>query len=126
MLTVWVLAVYGTTAIVTESKIFAPVRAWASRRWAWLGSLLGCAMCFGWWCGAGLSVLGWSPAAGAGPAWWPWWLRAILDGAASSAVSWAASVLVGTVLELRFTLETWRFGEESRQAERRGDGPPAE
>jgi len=118
MFFVWTLTVYGTTAIVTESTLFAPVRAWTSRRWAWLGSLLRCAICFGWWCGAGLSVLGWSPAAEAGPAWWPWWWRAIMDGAASAAVTWGLSVAVGSLLEVRFSLETWRFGEETRQAER--------
>jgi len=128
MLLVWVLAVYGTTAIVTESKLFAPIRALASRRWAWLGSLLGCAMCVGWWCGAALSVLGWSPTAGAVPAWWPRWLRVILDGAAASGACWGLAVVVGTALEARYALEVWRFREETRlaQSQRESSGTQAE
>jgi len=128
MLPVWVLAVYGTTAIVTESKLFAPLRAWTSRRWPWLGTLLGCAMCFGWWCGAGLSCLGWSPTAGVVPGWWPIWLRAIVDGAAASAVCWGLAVVVGTTLAVRYALEAWRFGEETRiaRSQRESAGPGEE
>ena len=110
----WALLVYGVTLIVTEGKLFAPLRDFVARRSPWAGTLLGCPMCFGWWVGAFVSVLGWSPSAVAGPAIWPLPLRALVDGAASSAVGWALSALVATVLEVRYALETWRVREEGK------------
>jgi hypothetical protein len=122
MLVAWALAVYGTTTIVTESKLFAPLRAGVSRRSAFLGTLFSCAMCFGFWVGAAYSMLGLSLVAGSSPAWWPIWLRAITDGAAGAGVSWILAMGVGTVNEARFSMETWRFGEETRLADKKNEG----
>lgn len=116
MLFAWTLTVYGTTAVVTESKLFAPLRALVARRSPFLGTLFSCAMCFGFWAGAAYSLLGLSPVSAAAPAWWPLWLRALADGAAGAGVSWILAMLVGTVNEARFSLETWRFREETRLA----------
>lgn len=112
MLMTWALIVYGVTLIVTEGKLFAPVRALAERRSPWAGTLLGCPMCFGWWVGALVSLLGWSPSA-VGLGGWPLPLRVLFDGAASSAVCWGLGALVATVLEVRYSLETWRVSRGS-------------
>jgi hypothetical protein len=112
---VWFLTVYGVTLVVTESKLFAPVRAAAAARVAWLGTLLACPMCFGFWCGAALSLGGWSPSAAVVPA-WPRLLRALADGAAAAGAAWALAALVGLLLEIRYSLETWREAAERRRA----------
>jgi hypothetical protein len=121
MLLAWTLAVYGTTAVVTESKLLAPIRAFLARRSPFLGALLSCALCFGFWAGAGYSLLGLSLVASSAPAWWPLGLRAFADGAAGAAVSWILATVVGTVTEVRFSLETWRFGEETRLADKKSE-----
>jgi uncharacterized RDD family membrane protein YckC len=45
----FVLACYGLTNIVTNSKLFKPVREGAPG--TWLKDLLKCPMCFGFWAG---------------------------------------------------------------------------
>lgn len=86
-LVVWALVVHGITQIVTVARIARPIRAAAP---APLGALLSCPMCFGFWVGVGLSLAGLSPS----HAWvtWPLFAEAVADGAAASAVAWAAHV----------------------------------
>jgi hypothetical protein len=117
---VWFLTVYGVTLVVTESKLFAPVRAAAAARVPWLATLLSCPMCLGFWCGAGLSLGGWSPSAAIVPA-WPRLVRALADGAAAAGAAWALAALVSLLLEIRYSLETWREDAERRRGLDGGD-----
>lgn len=34
---------------VSETKLFAPLRAWTRARFPWMGELLGCGYCLGHW-----------------------------------------------------------------------------
>lgn len=45
------IAIAGLTMIVTTSKIFQPVREFASTKSEFFGDLLGCALCTGFWMG---------------------------------------------------------------------------
>lgn len=103
----WVLTVYGVTLIVTESKIFSTLRGLLGARdgsdpatWSWPGRLVSCAMCFGWWVGAMMAILG-APAMRIAAPWMPEILRhaaeIVLSGAASSAVCWLLRVHVERV-----------------------------
>jgi hypothetical protein len=47
----FILATVGLTFIVTQSKLFKPVRDFFGRINGMLGYLLGCPMCFGLWSG---------------------------------------------------------------------------
>ena len=86
----WGMVVCGVTLVVTQSTIFAPLRSLAGRLWPWLGKLLACPMCFGWWVGAALSLYpGLGPSAALGL---PRALAAPLDGFAASAVAWTFHV----------------------------------
>lgn len=42
---------------VTETKLFAPLRAWAKSRSAFLGEMLSCGYCLGHWTAFGLTAL---------------------------------------------------------------------
>lgn len=82
-LVAWLLVTNGVTTIVTMSTLFRPVREGFSRLVGEkLGNLLGCSMCFGFWVGVLVSLLG-LPTPGL-PASWPPWLTSWASGAASS------------------------------------------
>jgi hypothetical protein len=85
----WALAIHGLTQIVTVSWIARPIREAAPSP---LKALLTCAMCFGFWVGLGLSLAGLSPLHPFVT--WPSLARAIVDGAAASAVAWTAHVVL--------------------------------
>ena len=87
----FLLVAHGVTLLVTESKIAEPLRRGTARRSAFLGALVHCPMCFGFWAGVLLSLASWSPSGALLGFGWPW--RALADGAASSAVCWGAYVL---------------------------------
>ena len=99
----WLLVTGGVTLIVTDSILFLPLRtrflALAGGYW---GKLFTCSMCFGFWVGVLLSLLG-MPLAGLPPS-WPWWLAAWASGAASSTAAYSAHVV-------RAALERWAFPE---------------
>jgi hypothetical protein len=102
----WALVVLGFVIIVTQSRLFRPLRDWAlggreasDPRAPKLGVLLHCPMCFGWWAGAMLSAAGFvGPSLFVCPASWPTWLllgaRAWADGCAASALCWCAHVVL--------------------------------
>lgn len=58
----WILAIYGLSNIVVISKIFSPVRIYflihKRRIFVKIGELLSCMMCFGFWAGAFLYLIG--------------------------------------------------------------------
>lgn len=97
-LVAWALVVWGHVAIVTLSRLFKPLRERLGGRETFLGTLTGCAMCFGFWAGAWWSLLGvLSPSSLLTPGWFFWGVslaRAFLDGCAASAVSYAALVVL--------------------------------
>lgn len=92
-LLVWCAVVFGVTNIVTQSRLFLGVRARLPEtgRLAMLGILVRCPMCFSWWVGAALEVAGFTvlPALAGGIV-----VRALLAGAAASAVAWTWHVLL--------------------------------
>lgn len=89
LILVWALTVHGITQIVTVSRIARPVREAAPTP---IRALLSCPMCFGFWVGIALSLFGLSPL---GPfVSWPVVARGVVDGAAASAVCWAAHVVL--------------------------------
>lgn len=48
---IWILFLYGVTMIVTETTIFEPLRNSVKNLNGWLGDLLSCPRCFGFWVG---------------------------------------------------------------------------
>lgn len=89
----WALTACGVTTIVTTSIIFEPWRLWVVRLVGErVGKLFSCPMCFGFWVGVLLALLG-SPLAHL-PMRWPLWLTAWASGAASSFVCYLAHVVV--------------------------------
>ncbi len=91
---VWSAVVWGFVVIVTQSRLFAPLRDLAARRAPPLGVLLHCSLCFGWWAGAGLSLAGLASPSALVCSSWPWWGRSWADGCASAAVCWGAHVVL--------------------------------
>jgi hypothetical protein len=55
---IYLLAVYGATNILVASKITKPFRQWISDRNTWLGYLVNCFMCTGFWMGIALFLCG--------------------------------------------------------------------
>lgn len=108
LIILWALAAAGVTIIVTQSSLFLPLRTYL-KRWEYPGKLIKCPMCFGFWAGVLLSLLGlslvrvstaladFSLTIALGP-WkigdWPWWVVAWVDGAASSAFCWITHVIL--------------------------------
>ena len=80
----WVLIVYGVTLVITGSRIMAPLRRLSCK---YLGGLLACSMCVGWWAGLGANLLG-LPLTGLG------WRHALADAFAGSTCCWAAHVVL--------------------------------
>lgn len=54
-LTLWALCVYGITSIITTSYLFYTPRVFISSKSPWLGQLLTCSNCCGFWVGFVLS-----------------------------------------------------------------------
>lgn len=98
----WAMVAWGFTSIVTLSKLFAPLRDALKRRVPFLGTLAACAMCFGFWAGTMLSIVGMvAPSRALCPGWFfsRWTtldavMRAWVDGCASSAVCYVALVVL--------------------------------
>jgi len=63
LLLLFCFAVIGMTHIIVDSTLFEPVRTYLQGCIPWLGKLVGCYQCCGFWCGAflGLTVLSWNP-----------------------------------------------------------------
>jgi hypothetical protein len=53
----YLLACYGITLIVTESKIFKPFREFLKKRNDFIYSLFSCMMCLGFWVGTVVFLL---------------------------------------------------------------------
>lgn len=61
----FVFGVIGMSHIIVDSKIFLPVREWFNKNWPFVGEMLGCYQCSGFWSGmfCGWAILGL-------PTWW--------------------------------------------------------
>ena len=57
----WSLVAFGITTIVSISKIFKPARTFIGTKSPFMGDLLACSMCTGFWVGGFLSVTYFSP-----------------------------------------------------------------
>ena len=80
------LSTVGLATIVTQSKLFLPIRDFADRKIPFIGQLLHCSMCFGFWAGIMIGSNFWSPV------FYP--VQWALLGFAGSWLSWAATVLL--------------------------------
>lgn len=90
VMVLWLLLTYGVTLVVTGSKIAEPLRRLIGRI-PRVGYAIACPMCFGWWVGLGVSLLGVGPAHGS-PL--PTWMIPIADAFCASAWCWIAHVLL--------------------------------
>ncbi|MHB8108140.1 MAG: hypothetical protein ACYDH4_12050 [Candidatus Cryosericum sp.] len=59
----FIFAVIGLTHILVDSILLGPLHEWIKPRCAWLGTLLGCHQCCGFWCGVLLAPVlpSWNP-----------------------------------------------------------------
>ena len=53
----FILAVIGMTHIIVDSKIMEPVQTWIAPRCPFIGQIMECQQCAGFWCGVFLSPL---------------------------------------------------------------------
>ena len=77
----WCITAYGLTNILSISKIFGPVRRWLLKKvktpLRFIGELLSCVMCTGFWVGLLLYLCGYSLTG-----------YILFDGFAASGASW--------------------------------------
>lgn len=58
---IYTFIIYGLTNIITQSTIFEPFRDKMNDRNEWLGLLVNCPMCMGFWVGIFVLICGLSP-----------------------------------------------------------------
>jgi hypothetical protein len=54
---IWMMTSYGISMVITQSKIFQPIRNLVSNASKFLGDMINCIMCFGFWVGLLLSLV---------------------------------------------------------------------
>lgn len=52
-----IIEAIGATFIITRSKLLQPVREFLTKRSMWVGELLGCGQCTGFWIGLGANLI---------------------------------------------------------------------
>lgn len=85
-----VMLVWGTTNIVSGSKLTRPLRDRLQESNARLGELANCYMCTGFWIGCLWSVLGFGIAKSIAPV----WIGVIADGFMMSGSTWIIHVVL--------------------------------
>jgi hypothetical protein len=98
----WWAIVWGATMILTQSSLFAPFRLRCLRLNQWLGTLVICPMCSGFWVGVAACALGVVGPSAVLSVPWPVWARAWADGCAASALCWFSHVVLGHLAEHRY------------------------
>lgn len=83
----WALPCMGCTLIITCSTLFAPMRRWLRHHVPWLGELVICPMCTGFWVGFVATWLGHALPLEA-----PRLAVAFASGCASAFVCWCSHV----------------------------------
>lgn len=59
----FIIGCYGVSTIIVQSKIFKPIRETLTKKLNYLGKLINCMMCTGFWVGLLFSIgLGFSPS----------------------------------------------------------------
>jgi len=87
-LAIFILSCWGVTNVVAGSKLIRPIRD-RLKPVPFLGDMLPCYMCAGWWVGAGLSAIG------LGPGDLPNYVFTIIrDGFISSGTCWIIHVVL--------------------------------
>ena len=81
----WALFVYGVTLTVTGATITAGLRRRLKVGLPWVGKLVSCPMCFGWWVGLAVGLVGVPPSPSGNP---------LMDAFASMSVCWIAHVVL--------------------------------
>lgn len=80
----WILVVFGAANGISVSALLEPIRLWVARKSTFLGKLINCPMCLGFWLGGLLGQLWFSPTNG----------NFIFDCFFGSATSWLLFLLV--------------------------------
>jgi hypothetical protein len=87
----WTFFVYGATLILSGSLILKGLRTWIAARSYWLGKLIHCPMCVGFWVG----LLSWFLLPELCPIQNHFWvLAALANGFSGSAVCWVIHVVL--------------------------------
>jgi hypothetical protein len=62
-LILFIFGVIGLTHILVDSEIMGPIHEWTEARNEWLGKMMDCQQCMGFWCGIvlGLMLLSFNP-----------------------------------------------------------------
>ncbi len=107
---VWLLAVAGSALVLTQSSITAPMREWLLARESFLGKLVSCPMCSGFWLGAlwGVFLLPLTIPAATGPHWFPMCIRIVANGFGGSIVSALAVAAWLALSEAQAISYLWR------------------
>lgn len=94
-LIIWVLAVYGTTNIIVFSTLFKPIREYL-RDYKFIGKMIVCVLCMGFWVGVFWGLTYWSPGASIND---KNYLYPLLDGCVGSSVCWLIYLLVSARMQ---------------------------
>jgi len=93
-LLIYILVNIGITIIVTQSKLFKPLREYFCKISPnYLGVLVGCSLCTGFWSGLFTSLFFLSPTLMINPSMWMF-LFPLFDGAISSIVCFTFYLLI--------------------------------
>jgi hypothetical protein len=95
----WALVVFGLTTIITQSKLFAPIRRGFKNGTG--SKFIECPMCVGFWVGFGLSIF---PGLSLGGHLLVRWLT---DGFASSGLNWLLYVILVRLGAKGFMKQGW-------------------
>jgi len=89
---IWITTTYGISVVVSQSKIFEPIRSFMYKRIStFLGDMLKCIMCFGFWVGLVMSLV---LQLGPNNLHTNRLYRIVLDGFATSGIVWIIHVVL--------------------------------
>lgn len=95
---IWALAVFGMSNIIVFSTFFKPMRDWTTKKIPFIGKLVSCILCTGFWAGVFFGLTIWSPADLLYLRIWDFHTIRILDwlfnGCLGSSVTWITFLLI--------------------------------